>query len=55
MKKRFSLAKMWDWSFDYINENVPERIQRYGLDCRKIGADIYLDDRAKSISEIVGN
>lgn len=41
--------------FDYINENVPERIQRYGSDCRKIGADIYLDDRAKSISEIVGN
>lgn len=32
--------------FDYVNENVPSRIQKYGSDCRKIGADLYLDDKA---------
>jgi hypothetical protein len=31
--------------FDYVNENVPELIEKYG-DCRKIAADFYIDDRA---------
>jgi hypothetical protein len=31
--------------FDYINENVPERIEAFG-ECRKISADEYIDDRA---------
>lgn len=30
---------------DYINENAPERIAQYGCDCRKISADIYIDDK----------
>lgn len=29
--------------FDYINENVPENVERYGGDTRKIYADIYVD------------
>ena len=29
---------------DYINRNAPERIALYGFDCRKISADIYIDD-----------
>lgn len=32
--------------FDYINENVPELIEKYGSDCRKITADIYIDDKS---------
>lgn len=40
-------------TFDYVNENVPERTRLYGNDCRKIGADIYLDDRAVNIEKIV--
>lgn len=32
--------------FDAINENVPERIEQYGGDCRKVSADEYWDDRA---------
>lgn len=31
--------------YDYANENCPERIAYYGNDCRKIGADFYIDDR----------
>ena len=30
-------------TFDYINENLPENIKRYGGDTRKIYADIYID------------
>lgn len=31
--------------FDAHNENLPERIEQYGGDCRKISADFYADDR----------
>ena len=32
--------------FHSINENLPERIKEYsGNDCRKISADIYIDDK----------
>lgn len=30
--------------FDYINENPKHKIEMYG-DCRKIGADFYIDDK----------
>ena len=32
--------------FKYCNENTKERIAEYGGDCRKISADLYLDDKA---------
>ena len=32
--------------FDYINENVPEHIKEFNNDCRKIYADMYIDDKA---------
>ena len=32
--------------FDGVNENLGYRIEEYGNDCRKIGADIYIDDKA---------
>ena len=47
-----ALAKAIKWcktlglEFDYVNENVPKLIEKYGNDCRKIGADIYIDDKA---------
>ena len=31
--------------FDAINENLPERIEQFGGDCRKLSADYYIDDR----------
>ena len=33
-------------TFDYVNENVPELIEWYENDCRKISADVYIDDKA---------
>ena len=32
--------------FDTVNENLPELIQAYGSDSRKISADFYIDDKA---------
>ena len=31
--------------FDAVNENLPERLEEYGEDCRKISADVYIDDK----------
>lgn len=31
--------------FDYINCNLPADIKKFGMDCRKISADIYVDDK----------
>ena len=32
--------------FDAVNENLPERIQYFGGDCRKVSATYIVDDRA---------
>lgn len=38
-------CKQFGLTFDFVNENNPKRIERFKNDCRKIGADIYIDDR----------
>ncbi len=32
--------------FDAVNENVPEIMEWYGTESRKISADLYIDDKA---------
>lgn len=48
--ERLSEAVSWcsehGLEFDTVNENLPEMIGRFGSDCRKVYADIYLDDKA---------
>lgn len=34
-------------AFDAVNENLPELIEAFGNDCRKVFANEYFDDRAK--------
>ena len=41
-----------DLRFDAVNANLPENIEKYGNDCRKVYADIYLDDQAGYIGKI---
>ena len=38
--------------FDFVNENTAHRLKKYGNDCRKIGADIYMDDKAMNVKEL---
>ena len=37
--------------FDAVNENLPEIVKMFGGDCRKIWADVYLDDKAMKPEE----
>ena len=39
--------------FDKINSNLEEKIAKYSNDSRKIGADIYIDDKALHPNDIV--
>ena len=39
--------------FDAYNANLPERIEQYGTDPRKIGADFFVDDRNILIKELM--
>lgn len=38
--------------FDAVNENLPEMVERFGGDCRKVYADVYLDDKAMKPEEV---
>ena len=38
--------------FDYVNQNDASLKKQFGNDCRKVGADIYLDDKAMRIEDI---
>lgn len=40
------LVKAYGLVFDAVNENLPEMIEAYKGDCRKISADFYIDDKA---------
>lgn len=39
-------CKNYGLEFDAVNENLPEMVEWYGNDCRKITADVYIDDKA---------
>ena len=43
LKEALNFLQRYGLEPDYINENVPELIAKYG-DCRKIYADVYIDD-----------
>ena len=47
-------CKEYGLEFDYINENDPKRTELWGSDCRKVGADLYLDDRAINVFSLIG-
>lgn len=36
--------------FDAVNENLPDQIEKYGNDSRKVNADFYIDDKALEIN-----
>lgn len=40
-------------TFDAVNDNIKEMKERYGTDCRKVYADLYIDDASVKPSEYV--
>lgn len=41
-----SWCKEQGLEFDAINDNLPDVIQKYGINSRKISCDFYIDDKA---------
>lgn len=39
-------CKVYGLEFDAINENLPEMIEQWGNESRKVFADVYIDDKA---------
>ncbi len=46
LDRAVSWCRDQDLSFDAINDNLPEIIELYGNNSRKISCDYYIDDRA---------
>ena len=53
-----ALSKAVEWcrnqglEFDAVNDNLPEVVEYYGSNSRKITCDYYIDDRSLHISSI---
>lgn len=46
LEEAIKVCKENGLEFNAINDNLPETIEKYGNNSRKIYADIYIDDRA---------
>lgn len=45
-------CKEYGLEFDAINENLPELVEAYKEDSRKISADCYIDDKALNVTTV---
>ena len=41
-------CRSYGLSFDAVNDNLPEIVELYGNNSRKITADVYIDDRSET-------
>lgn len=39
-------CKSYGLEFDAVNENLPEMVEHWGSESRKVFADVYIDDKA---------
>lgn len=46
LEKAVEWCRMYGLVFDAVNDNLPEIIEEYGSNSRKITCDYYIDDRA---------
>lgn len=46
LNRAIEICRSYGLEFDAVNQNLPERIEAYGVDCRKVNADEYWDDRS---------
>lgn len=40
--------------FDAVNDNIPEVLEYFGTNCRKVFADVYIDDKAVCVKYVKG-
>ena len=53
LDEAITFCKAYGLEFDAVNENLPEVIQKYGGDNRKVFAHLYIDDCCKTPWEIM--
>ena len=46
LQNAIDFCRLNELEFDAINDNLPEIIEKYGANSRKISCDYYIDDRA---------
>ena len=46
LENALNFCKHYGLEFDYVNENAQLRIETFGNNTRKVGADLYIDDKA---------
>lgn len=49
LESAVNLCREHGLEFDAVNDNIPEIIELYGHNSRKITADVYIDDKAVCI------
>ena len=52
LEEALELCDKLGLEFDAVNDNLPEIVEKYGNNSRKIFADIYLDDRSFIPAEV---
>ena len=45
LKQALDFCELYGVKFDYVNENCKRNLDMYVTDCRKVSADIYIDDK----------
>ena len=46
LQQALDFCELYGIKFDYINENCKRNLDLYTVDCRKVSADIYIDDKS---------
>lgn len=52
LEQAVSWCRSYGLEFDAINDNLPENIERFGNNSRKVSCDIYIDDKSCDPSTI---
>ena len=50
LEDAIKFCKWYGLEFDAVNDNLPENIEKYKNNTRKIFADIYIDDKSLNIN-----
>ena len=46
LKEALDFCEIYGIKFDYVNENCKRNLDLYDYDCRKVSADVYIDDHS---------
>lgn len=51
LKDAVDFCRRYGLVFDAVNDNLPEIVEQYGSNSRKITCDVYIDDRAFHVND----